>query len=487
MHRHRIHTSLRHLFLLLLLGSQLFGVGLPHPVRAQAIRELPPDLTQQLGAIEPLLPSLYLGLRLFPTLPTLLGVHGPQHYLLVLQNSDELRGTGGFISAVSLITLDKSRLGSLEFADSYTLFNPQNHYPPPPQPLEQFMGIPYLLFRDANWSPDFPTTARLLQSIYHQETGIAVNGIITVDLHAVELLIDALEPLTLPNVEEVLTGENVLAQIKALWTQPTAGNAIDDIGLDKWWRERKRFIPLLAAAIMQKLRSDTVDYVRVGGALEQALRERSIQIWLEEKSAAAQLALLGWDGALRVEPGVDYLSVIDTNMGYNKANAAIQSQLAYTVTWPADGDAPLADVTIRYTHERQVADPGCDLTPRYGSNYDDLVNRCFFNYVRLYTPKGSTLLSATGFQADSIQARRGEVDTQVFAGYFILSPGEHTQVRFQYRLPATFTLADYRLIVQRQAGAHPLPLRLAIADQQLQTELIDSLFYWQPESVTAAK
>lgn len=480
-HRHRIHAPLLHLIVLVMLGGQLLGLGPTRPVHAQAVGELPPDLTQQLGEIEPLLPSLYLGLRLFPNLSTLLGVHGPQHYLLVIQNSDELRATGGFISAISLITLDKSRLGALEFADSYTLFNPKNHYPPPPQPLAQFMGIPYLLFRDANWSPDFPTTARLLQSIYHQETGVAVHGIITIDLRAVELLIDALEPLTLPDVAEALTGENVLAQIKALWSQPTEGQAIDDVGLHSWWRERKQFIPILAAAIMQKLRSNSVDYVRVGVALEQALRARSIQIWLEEKSAAAQIALLGWDGALQVEPGVDYLSVIDTNMGYNKANAAIQPQLHYTVTWPADGSAPLAAVTIDYQHERQVADPGCDLTPRYGSNYDDLVNRCFFNYVRLYTPKGSTLLQTTGLQADSVQSRRGEADTQVFAGYFILPPGERTQVRFQYQLPATFTATDYRLIIQRQAGARTLPLTLTIAGQQMQTELIDSLFYWQPE------
>jgi Protein of unknown function (DUF4012) len=486
MHRHLINKLLIVLCLSLCCTFMLCGLfaptirAAPRPVDNLPVDKLPPDLTLYLSEIQPLLPSLYLGLRLFPSLPTLLGVHKAQHYLLVIQNSDELRATGGFISAVGLITLDKSKLGELNFMDSYALFRTDLHYPPPPQPLAQFMGIPYLVFRDANWSPDFPTTARLLQSIYHQETGVAVDGIVTIDLHAVELLIAALEPLTLPNVETPLTGENVLAQIKALWTQPDAGGAIDEVGLNSWWVERKAFIPVLAAAVMQKLRSNTIDYVQVGDALQQGLRQRAIQIWLEDKQAAAQLAQLGWDGALQVQPGADYLSLIDTNMGYNKANAAVQQQLAYTVTWPADGGAPLAEVTIDYTHERKVADPGCDLTPRYGSNYDDLVNRCFFNYVRLYTPKGSELLDATGFQADSVQSRRGEADTQVFGGYFILPPGEQTQVRFRYRLPATFTPATYQLVVKRQAGARPLPLTLQINQKQATFQLVDSLLYWQP-------
>jgi hypothetical protein len=63
-----------------------------------------PDLARQLGAIEPLLPSLYLGTRLFPTLPQLIGLYEPQRYLLVVQNSDELRATGGFISALGVLT-----------------------------------------------------------------------------------------------------------------------------------------------------------------------------------------------------------------------------------------------------------------------------------------------------------------------------------------------------------------------------------------------
>ncbi|MEZ4675437.1 MAG: DUF4012 domain-containing protein [Caldilineaceae bacterium] len=448
--------------------------------------ETPADITnlgQQLNEIEPLLPSFYLGMQLFPTLPKLIGIQSPQRYLLVVQNSDELRATGGFISALGLLTLDKGRLADLAFIDSYRLYRADEEYPPAPAPMREFMGIPYLLFRDANWSPDFPTTAKLLQAIYRQETGVAVDGIVTVDLHAVETVVGALAPLRMPNVAEPLTGANVLTQIKALWAQPEAGETITDVGLGQWWNQRKNFIPTLAAAVVAKLQSGEIDYVAVALAVEQALNERGIQIWLTDETAATQLAALGWDGGLKVMPATDYLGLIDTNMGYNKVNAVIQRSLQYTVSWPADATAPPeALVTIDYRHPLTITDHTCDLTPRYGTDYEDLTERCFYNYVRLYVPGGSTLLEATGLQSSSMRATRGEAGTQVFSGYFVIPPGESQQVTFRYQLPlqlAEILAPDrYTLLVQRQAGSGALPLTLAIGDAHTSLLLEENTFYW---------
>lgn len=440
-----------------------------------------PDLAQQLVTIEPMLPSLYLGTTLLPQVPELIGVFGPRHYLLIVQNSDELRATGGFISALGVVTLDHGELVSLEFVDSYRLYKSDQSYPPAPAPMNQFMNIPYLLFRDANWSPDFPTTATMLSAIYRQETGLNVDGIVTVDLHALELIVGALSPIQLPDAPEALTGANVISFVKDMWAQPEEGKTITDVGLGQWWGQRKDFIPLLANAVVQKLKSGDIDYVAVAMAAEQALNERAIQIWLANEEAAAQLAHLGWDGGLQVPSDVDYLSLIDTNMGYNKANAVIERQLSYTITWPTDNGAlPEAIVTIDYRHPISVPNHTCDLTPRYGADYQDLVERCFFNYVRLYVSGGSKLLATEGLQQSSVQTTRGEHGTQIFAGYFVLPPGEHTQIVFRYQLPATIDESTYQLFLQRQAGSGPLPVRLQIGDNGNTLTLRENSFFWSP-------
>src|SRR5690606_22520184 len=53
------------------------------------------------------------GVQLAPLLPDLLGLTEPQTYLLLLQNNHELRATGGFITAVGRVTLDKGRIAEL--------------------------------------------------------------------------------------------------------------------------------------------------------------------------------------------------------------------------------------------------------------------------------------------------------------------------------------------------------------------------------------
>ncbi len=61
--------------------------------------------------------------------------------------------------------------------------------------------------------------------------------------------------------------------------------------------------------------------------------------------------------------------------------------------------------------------------PRYGDNYDDMTRRCYFNYVRLYVPAGSELVSAEGVDPASVSAGPGENGTQALVGYFEMLPG----------------------------------------------------------------
>ena len=91
---------------------------------------------------------------------------GPRTYLVLVQNSHELRATGGFIAAVGRVSVDGGRLVDFDFQDSYALYSDRSTYPPAPQAMQQYMGIPLLVMRDANWSPDFPTTAQVARALY---------------------------------------------------------------------------------------------------------------------------------------------------------------------------------------------------------------------------------------------------------------------------------------------------------------------------------
>jgi len=427
-----------------------------------------------------LLPLFDSGLRLGPALPSLLGLHEPKTYLILVQNNHELRATGGFISALGTLTLDKGRVAALDFTDSYNLYRDDAQYPLPPAPMQRYMGIPLLLLRDANWSPDLPTTAKLIRALYAQDTGVMIDGLVTIDLHAVELIIDALGALDVSGASAPVNGANIIEQIKQFWTQPLeTGDTITSAGLGEWWGQRKDFMPALAQAALQQVQAGNVDYLGLLGGAQTALDERAIQIWLTNPTAAAQMAAMGWDGSLQPEGDTDFLALVDTNMGYNKVNAVVTRSLDYTVAWPADAAQPaIATLTVTYTHPITQPDPVCAATPYYGETYDDMIERCFFNYVRLYAPGASQLASLDGVQPDSITTTRGEHGLRIFAGYFVLRPGEQKTITFRYQLPAYLTPTTYALIVQRQSGSSPLPLHILVADQTLATTLVTGKLRW---------
>jgi hypothetical protein len=218
-----------------------------------------------------------VGARLGPSLPWLLGMDAPRTYLVLVQNNHELRSTGGFIAAVGRVSVEGGRLQGFDFQDSYELYSDTGVYPPAPRPMQEHMRIPLLVMRDANWSPDFPTTAEVARSLYAQETGTQVDGVFTIDLNAVKHLIGALGSLEVPGAEEPITGANIEQQVIRFWEQPVGADKTIAEGMNmEWFGQRKDFIPAIAKAALDKVQGGEADYGALLSAVQGALDDRSI-------------------------------------------------------------------------------------------------------------------------------------------------------------------------------------------------------------------
>ncbi len=178
--------------------------------------ELPEALAGPMQQAPGLLALAELGARFGPNIPWLLGMDAPREYLVIVQNNHELRATGGFIAAIGKATLDRGKIVELDFADSYEFYRQVNRYPPAPLPMQRFMGIPVMVMRDANWSPDLPTTAQVARALYAQETGTQIDGIVTIDLNAVRRIVGAIEPLIVQGADKPITAENIEEQVISL-------------------------------------------------------------------------------------------------------------------------------------------------------------------------------------------------------------------------------------------------------------------------------
>jgi hypothetical protein len=436
------------------------------------------DLTQfdvriasQLERLDRYLPLLQTGSALARLAPPLLGADGPQTYLLLAQNSDELRPTGGFISGVGLLPIDRGQLGEIDFEDSYSVYNPNVDHPLAPPDLEQTMGAQILLFRDANWSADFPTSSQVAQALYQLDTGAATDGVIAFDLEATRRLVAALQPLTLPGYQQPLNGDNVLTAMREVWAEPlTTDNTVQEASATDWWLHRKDFMGDLAAAARSRLETGQIDFGALAQAIYSSLQEKHILVTVNNPATAALLTEAGWSGA--IDPGADdFLLVVDSNVGWNKVNGIVQRTTRYTLTPRADGSA-WVDLELVYQHQGEASSEPCVHEARYGDTYEEMARRCYFNYIRVLAPAGAQLRSAEGFEPAEVSVRPGEHGATQFAGNLVLPPGNTARVRLSYELPIGLLDGDvYNLRVQKQPGIPAWPVRVL---------LVDPTGAWQP-------
>lgn len=435
--------------------GQVRPIELPATVLPQVRALVPRVLFLVLAATA--LSLLVLGVQ---ALSFLLGIGGPRSYLLLAQNRDELRATGGFISAAGLLTVENGRVTSLTLRDSYAIDNFSVPHPEPPAPLLRHMSIGTLLLRDANWWPDFPTSARMALSIWQADQGARPDGVIALDQDGLRLLLEAMGPLRLPD-GALLSGESLDATLEAAWS-PQPGQSKEE-----WWPQRKDFMSTIAQAALHRIENaPSLDMLKgLWGAARQAGRHKHLLVYVKDEQIARLVRLLGLDGRLGQTAG-DYLLVVDSNVGYNKVNGLIRQEISYRVSLTETGALPLAHLDITYRHSGQGTLPACVHEARYGEDYGDLKERCYWDYLRVYAPAGAMpLLDEQAAPQDVVR----EGDKLSLGSLLVVGPGEERSARFTYTLPRGILEQQgrqrrYRLLVQKQAGAagHPLSVTVAL-------------------------
>lgn len=443
---------------------------------------LHPRLGRLLDLTERYLPIMQLGVQASQIAPELLGAQEPRTYLILAQNDDERRPTGGWISGVGLVAVAQGEIVDLSFHDSFAVDNLDVPHDVAPDSMLRTLWAGIWLLRDANWSPDFPTSAQRAERILASDQGVAVDGVIAVDQQALRLLVTALEPLQLVAGEEPVTGANVLDVIRDSWAEPGEGLAPDS-GWQDWQKHRKDFMTDLVSAMLDRVQNqqEGLDLAGLAMALVQGLRERHILIYLHQPQAAEMLAARRWDGAL-LETAGDYLQVVDANVGFNKVDPNVRRTIAYEVDL-TDPAQPRSRVRIHYQNQSRRQVESCVQGTEWQPSYMERMQGCYWDYVRVYVPKGAQLLTTERepLPPGSLLSRyrfapRGDAGPEVepteggkavFGLFFDLAPGEERNVDLAWQLPADVVRPEagswrYQLRVQKQSGALAIPLQITV-------------------------
>ncbi len=257
--------------------------------------------------------------RFLSVYPRLAGFAKPQKYLLLFQNSLELRPTGGFIGSIAELGVADGQVGELVIRDVYEVDGQLKGHVDPPGPIRELLGVEHWYLRDSNWDPDFGRSAAQAAWFYAKETGTRVDGVIGVSVPLVVELLKISGPVELPDYNDRITADNFYG--KALYY--TKNNFFPGS------TQKKDFLAVLTNALLTRLTSSgEKDPTLVVGALKDALTRRNLQFYFTDPELGRLVRRFGWAGHLLELPACEPetscaslpLAIAEANLSVSKVN-----------------------------------------------------------------------------------------------------------------------------------------------------------------------
>ncbi len=357
------------------------------------------------------------GVPLVDKLPQILN----KDYVVLLQNNTELRATGGFMGSYARLRFRNGTLQSTKIEDIYEPDGQLYGYVQPPAPLDRAFDHGSWKLRDSNWDPDFTVAAPKIAWFFGQG-GEPVDGLVAINLISVQRILDV---LAIPNKNLVN-----LAQTSA------------EIHKDK-----KGFLSNVAGDILGELK--ILKYPRLLKLLRiiyEDLKSKQILLWAKDPQVQEVIKQKYWDGSLG-DYAHDYLYIVESNLGANKANCCITRDVTQEVT------GNLEKLTIVFKNDNEFTNPKPPVF--WGGDY--------INYLRVIIPITADVKNSEKYDIES----RGKFK---IVGVWVKVPAQKSvTVEIEYILSSN---DKYSILVKRQPGIANFPYKLIMNGKIIVNEIV---------------
>lgn len=453
-----------------------------------SVEELPAEYQDKAVLLQTNLPNIVKNLEYFNSasdlLLKLLGQETKKRYLILFQNNNEIRPTGGFIGSYALVDIDRGNVTKINVPGGgpYDLKAGLKASIESPLPLHVINDR--WEFQDANWFADVPSSAEKLSYLFEKSGGPTFDGIIFVNATLIQQLLAVTGPIDLPEYQLQINQSNFINVIQKEV----------EVNYDREKNQPKQIIADLTPLLLGKLlQSDNQQIIQLLNMFLTALSQKEIQFYFTDFDLETFVNQNNWGGKLK-ETDSDYLDIVSTNIAGEKTDAKIEQTAILNVEVQADGSI-INTLTITKTHNGLAGEPF------YGvANLD---------YLRIYTPKGSELIKAEGFYqippefyivpnheaytkdpdislievTRNIEPQSGteilsENNKTVFANWVMVEPGKTQTVTVTYKLP-------FKLDLKSQENANGLWQTIKDnlgLDQDFNSDLQKYSLTWQKQS-----
>ncbi len=408
---------------------------------------------------------------------------GKQSWVVIFQNSDELRATGGFAGSYAIVTLEDGVLSQIVVEDIYDADGQFAGYLQAPAGIREYTSSSRgLRLPDANWYPHFPQSAQTMLQFFAFGNKRQIDGVITINLPVAEAILRTTGPIALPDYTTSLTANNLHQALRDERAEFFPGSI-----------QKKHILSQAMAGLRQKLMQLPPDQqLTIFKQLIEFSQQKEIQAYAIDPDLQALFQKYGITGEVGVpnpqesstdsdslatsetqtatptaEPTIFYL--VESNVGINKANRHITRAVTLSQTLHEN-----LRVKIEFQNSA-LKNTATLLTPVVGvagSPTQQVAKGGYANYQRLLI---SPHFQLTSVRIDGVPVEKIDRETLTYDdvvvdqyGFLVIVLPEKlvtVQLELQPSDPSV-DLVSQPLLIQKQSGLLGTPYSLYLPGLQ---------------------
>lgn len=391
-------------------------------------------------------------------LPEIAGADGVRKkYLLIFQNDNELRPTGGFMTGYAVLFVEDGKVTQEKSDDIYELDKKFSSKTPIPPILGKYLTTEKKFnMRDMNMSPDLKVSMDTFYENYKQIKSEPQNidGIITVDSELLSSLVKVLGPIEVPgygtfsaDIDKRCDCPQIIYSLSEIVDRPTPYIRTD----------RKGILAPMMQSLLQKAYSSPKElWPQLFALAREEIEQKHVQMYFfnEEYQKAAEAVNVA--GRMNpIKEGHDYVAIVDSNLGGAKSNLFVTQEVEMEVS-PVENGMINKKMTIKYKNPF----PGSNCNLEAGQL---CLNAILRDWVRVYLPEGAKVTSTNGFD-EGTQSEGSEEELpgyHVVQGVFRLAPLANASLVIEYSVPYTDE-QTYKLQLRKQGGTNDVKYLLDV-------------------------
>lgn len=381
-----------------------------------------------------------------PYISYLIGKDHPTSYLILLGNDTEVRANGGFTGSYAKITVSSNPFPfslSSSFHDIYVPTGQLSGYVKPPEPVQQAFGKGSWDLSNADYEPDFPTSATTIRWFLEKGNEINPDILGIINLSTIKNILNVVGNFYIPEYDVTITPDNLYlflqgkAEVNFFPGSTQKADALHNVG----------------TALIHKAKGLPISKkIQIAKIIYEELNSQNIVVNSKNDSFQSFLVNQKWAGVYQPSLTKDFFGLVELNLGANKANQYVTHQTNHRI-YTEDSNT-IHEIRINLQNSSPEANPNPPLY--YGGNYiaffriylPTLASNIQINHTQIATNTAGINQTILDNQTPTASGKNGFT---TLSFWHITTAGQNSYLSLSYTLP-NITQENYSLTLLKQNG-----------------------------------